>query len=234
MTLNAVLNKNTGQMLSDPGKIAEYVHKAFQQQARPAGGRTKTRKYMPEEVKRDYPWEAGAYNIIDPHTLETKVGQPEYGHFSLLDHMRDPSLYHQQVSKLPNRKSAEPDGIPNQLLKHLPEAAHMAIHKLFVLMWMTASTPTAWKESCTVLIHKKGDAFDLGKCRPIAVANTVYKLRTGMVTQCLSKHAEHFDILSSSQEGFRAEKNTIRQLQNLMDVMSDVQRSAIRIYTFST
>ena len=31
------------------------------------------------------------------------------------------------------------------------------------------------------------------------------------------------DILSSSQEGFRAEKNTIRQLQNLMNVMSDAK-----------
>ena len=63
----------------------------------------------------------------------------------------------------------------------------MAIHKLFVLVWMTGSTPTAWKESCTVLIHKKGDAFDLGNWRPIALANTIYKLWTGMVTQCLNK-----------------------------------------------
>ena len=51
MTLNAVLNKNTSQLLNDPDKITDYVHEAFQQQARPAGGRTKTRKYLPEEVK---------------------------------------------------------------------------------------------------------------------------------------------------------------------------------------
>ena len=222
VTLNTVLNKNTGQMLNDPDSITEYEHEAFQQ-ARPADGRNKTRKYLPEEAKRDYPWEAGAYSNIDPYTLETKVGQPEYGEFPLLDHMRDPSLYHQQASKLPNRKSAGPDSIPNELLKHLPEAAHMAIHKLFVLMWMTGSMPTAWKESCTVLIHKKGDASDLGNWRPIVLANTIYKLWTSMVTQCLTKHAEHYDIVSSSQEGFRAEKNTIRQLQNLMNVMSDAK-----------
>ena len=56
--------------------------------------------------------------------------------------MRDPSLYHQQVSKLPNRKDAGPDSIFNKLLKHLPQAAQMAIQKCFVLMWMTGSTPT--------------------------------------------------------------------------------------------
>ena len=38
-----------------PYKITEHVHEAFQQQARPATGRTKTRKYLPGEVKRDYP-----------------------------------------------------------------------------------------------------------------------------------------------------------------------------------
>ena len=81
----------------------------------------------------------------------------------------------------------------------------------------------------TVFPHKKGNAYDLGKRRPVALANTTYKLWTGMVTRCLTKHAEHYDMLSSSQEGLRAEKNNIRQLQNLMNVMSDAK---IRIYTF--
>ena len=221
--LNAVLHKGTNKMLIDPAEIAAYVHGAFQHQARPAHGRSKTRKYLPEESKRDYPWETGAYSNKDPYTLETKTGKPEYGQFSLLDHMRDPSLFHQQMSKLPNRKSPGPDGIPNELLKHLPEDAKQAIHKMFILMWMTGSTPTSWKECRTVLIHKKGDEHDLGKWRPIALANTLYKLWTGMVTQCLVKHAEHYDILSSSQEGFRAETNTIRQLQNLANVLSEAK-----------
>ena len=69
VTLNAVLNNNTGQMLSHPDKMKECVHEAFHQQARPADSRTKTRKYLPEEAKRDYSWEAGAYNNIDPYTL---------------------------------------------------------------------------------------------------------------------------------------------------------------------
>ena len=99
----------------------------------------------------------------------------------------------------------------------------MAIHEPFVLIRMTGSTPAAWKESCTLLIHKKGDASDLGNWRPIALANTIYKLWTSMITQCLTKHAKHYDILSSSQEGFKAEKNTIRQLQNLMNAMSDAK-----------
>ena len=189
--LNAVLTKNTAQILNDPDKITEYMHDAFQQQPRPANERAKRRTYLPEDMKR-VAWEAGAYSNIDPYTLETKMGQPEYGQFSLLDHMQDSSLYHQQVSKLPNRKSAGPDSVPNKLLKYLPEAAHLAIQKHFVLMWMTGSTPTAWKALCTVLVHKKGDASDLGNWRPIALAFTMNKLWTSLVTQCFTKHAEHY------------------------------------------
>ena len=128
--------------------------------------------------------------------METKVGKPEYGQFSLLDHIQDPSLFQQQRHKLPNKKCAGPDGIANELLKHLPEEAHQAIHRLFTLMWMTGHTPTSWKEACTILLHKKGSGTDLCNWRPIALANTLYKLWTGMVTQCLAKHAEHFDILT--------------------------------------
>ena len=53
-----------------------------------------------------------------------------------------------------------------------------------------------------------------------------------MVTQSLTQHAEHYDIASSSQEGLRAEKNTIRQLQNsqLMSVMSGAKISDQDLY----
>jgi len=61
------------------------------------------------------------------------------------------------------------------------------------------------KESCTVLLHKKGSVFS--NWTPIALDNTLYKLWTGMVTQCLAQHAEHFDIMSSTQEGFKAQKS---------------------------
>ena len=119
------------------------------------------------------------------------------------------------------------DGIPNGLLKHLPEGVHQAIHKLFILMWMTGTTPKAWKESQTVLLHKKGNQHDLGNLgnwRPIALANTLYKLWTGVIAECLYIYAEHFNILSSAQEG------SIRQLQNVMNIMSDAKISQQDLY----
>ena len=44
----------------------------------------------------------------------------------------------------------------------------------------------------------------------------------------MSKYAEHYDILSSQQEGFRMKRNTIRQ--NLLNVLSDAKISNNDIY----
>ena len=67
-----------------------------------------------------------------------------------------------------NGKAPGPNGIPNELLKHLAEEVHQVNHKLSILMWMTGTTPKAWKESQTVLLYKKGNKHELGDWRPIA------------------------------------------------------------------
>ena len=173
--LMAVKDKDTGNVINDPAAIIDCVHKFYQRQAEPVLG-PKTGSYLPEEAPRAYPWMNGE----DSYTLETFADKPTHGtKFCMLDHLRDPALYQQHVHKLPNRKSPGPDGIQNQLLKHLPEELHQAIHKMFIRMWMTGHTPTAWKESCTILIHKKGDEQDLANWRPIALAYTLYQALDG-------------------------------------------------------
>lgn len=152
--LLSIRNGDTQKVLNKPDDVTAHVHDRFQQQARPAFG-NKTNKYLPEEAQRDYPWcRSGA---LDPFTLETKAGKPGLEPIPLLDRIRDPHMYQRRLHKLPNRKSPGPDGIPNELLKHLPEEMHKVIHKMFIIMWMTGCMPKAWKESCTILIHKKGD-----------------------------------------------------------------------------
>ena len=110
------------------------------------------------------------------------------------------------------------------------EGLHQVMHKMFILMWMPGSTPKAWKESCTVPVYKKGNEYELSNWRPIALANTIYKLWIGMIAECTGKYADHYDILSSSQEGFRKDRNTIRQLQNMMNIMSDARMSHQDLY----
>ena len=104
-----------------------------------------------------------------------------------------------------------------------------ATHNLLILMWLTGTTPNSWKQSNTILLHKKNDETLLENYGPTALANTLYKLWTGLIQKGLSK-AEHFDILSSSQEGFREDKDTMQQLHNLLNVLSDAKTNEQNLY----
>lgn len=59
----------------------------------------------------------------------------------------------------------------------LLEAVLGAVHRLGV--------PDAWKESRTILIHKKGETNDLSNFRPISLLTTKYKLYSGILASRL-------------------------------------------------
>jgi len=101
-----------------------------------------------------------------------------------------------------NNKAPGPDGVPSELLKCAPKVVQQLLHTLIKCMWHTKYTPACLKRSDTVLLHKKGDTADTGNYRPIALANTMYKLWTAHVTLALATTAEKYNMLSSVQEGF--------------------------------
>ena len=97
-------------------------------------------------------------------------------------------------------------------------------------MWMTSTTPDTWRQSETILLHKKIDEILLEFYRPIALTNTVYKLWTGLIQECLNTYAGHYNILSNSQEGFRRYRNTTRPLHTLVNVLSDAKLSEQNLF----
>ena len=58
----------------------------------------------------------------------------------------------------------------------------------------------------------------------------MYKLWTSLIQESLGRYAEYYDILSTSQEGFRHGRGTMRQLHNLMNVLSDAKISERNLY----
>ena len=113
---------------------------------------------------------------------------------------------------------------------NLPEELLTTIHDLFVLRYMTGSTPASSKTSRTVLLYKKVDPPDIKNCRPIALADTLPKLYIGLLTDCMTDYAEHHDILSTSQEGFRRGNGIARQLLMMQNVLSDAKLVGEDIY----
>ena len=59
--------------------------------------------------------------------------------------------------------------------------------------------------------------------RPIALALTVYKLWTSVVSGVMSTYAEERGVLHASQEGFRKHKNTLRQINRVLTAIEDAR-----------
>ena len=79
-------------------------------------------------------------------------------------------------------KASEPDAIPNDILKHLPESAYDLLYLLFRLMARYSYTPKKWCTNATKLIYKpnKIDPHIPSNYRPIALMNCILKLWTSI------------------------------------------------------
>ena len=112
----------------------------------------------------------------------------------------------------------------------MPTSFHHILFLFFTHCYKLKQIPTSWKISLTILLYKKGDPSILTNYRPIALANTIYKLFTSTLTLILSAYGERHQILHDSQEGFRAERCTSRQLQLLIATLEDAQFTNQDIY----
>jgi hypothetical protein len=92
---------------------------------------------------------------------------------------------------------------------------------MFQQCYKQQQIPTSWKTSLTILLYKKTDPTILTNHRPIALANTIYKLFTSTITTQLANYGKKHQILQNSQEGFRQERCTSRQLQTLIAALED-------------
>ena len=86
------------------------------------------------------------------------------------------------------------------------------------------------KQSTTVLLHKKDDPTSLKNYRPICLRNTVGKLYTGLLAECMQELCDHYGILTAGQEGFRKGKGTARQLELVTNFLVDAKMTRRDIY----
>ena len=229
--LTSVRDKASGRILTDPQEVLKAVHLHFQNLADSKTG-PKTGKYLLQDAPRRYPWTEGTSKGVHAFNMRTSVGDQAFGTIRIDDLIRDRTRFLRCLRTRKKGKAHGPDGIPNELLQYLPEELLAVIHDILVLQYYTRHTPDSLKAYPTILLYKKGDLTETGNWRPIGLATTLYKLWTAMLTEALSSYAEHYDILSSSQEGFRKGHNTTRQLQTFMNVCSDAHLSQQDLYVF--
>ena len=140
------------------------------------------------------------------------------------------ATYDKCVKRLTKRKAPGPDNIPNDIIKILPLQCHDLMYLFFHHCYKQREIPTQWKHSITILLYKKEDPTQLANYRPIALANTIYKLYTSTIPTLLTSYGEQHKLLHFSQEDFRPQRNTSRQIQIILASLEDARLTNKHIY----
>ena len=229
--LKALMNPATGMIETSPLGVVRIAQKLFKKQLRAPA--PKTGKYLPEERRKaPYPFQLSKaqdrFTLCTSITEKEKLGQARQPlHATIMDF----NVFQDKLSHLSNNKAPGPDGIENEILKMLPYELRDMLHQLFVIMWATRVTPTAWKESETILLYKqKGEATDLKMYRPVGLTNTVYKLWTSLTAHALAEYAEQNGLLTTCQSGFRQGRGTTEPLQAQVMAAEDAMQGNKNLY----
>ena len=112
----------------------------------------------------------------------------------------------------------------------MPSRFHTLLLLFFIYCYKQKQIREAWNTSLTILLYKKRNLHQLTNHRPIALANTIYKLFTSTLTSIFSLYGEKYQILHDSQEGLRAERCTARQLQTIIPALKNARLTNQDIY----
>jgi ribonuclease HI len=139
--------------------------------------------------------------------------------------MKQPLTLHElqvALKKLKTRKSPGPDGITNEMLKNLGNAAVLKLLDVFNLSWESGQLAQVWREALMIPIHKKGkDKKKPASYRPISLTSCVVKTLERIVNQRLLWYLETENILASEQAGFRQFLSTEDQVTYLSQEIED-------------
>ena len=75
-----------------------------------------------------------------------------------------------------------------------------------ISIWYKEELLEEWKESCILLIYKKGDRTDCSNYRGISFLPTTYKILSKILPSSLTPYAE--EVIGDHQCGFRRNRST--------------------------
>ena len=119
-------------------------------------------------------------------------------------------------------RASGPDGIHNNLLKHLPEDTLRILKEILNKIWISADFPQQWRAATVIPIPKPNkDHTDPLSYRPIALTSCLCKVLEHMINTRLIWYLEKYRILDRSQCGFRKHHSTTDHLVSLERYLRD-------------
>ena len=132
------------------------------------------------------------------------------------------SEVNQAIDQLDANTSQGPDHVHNKMIKHLPQAATIALLNLIRASISQSNVPGGWRTGKIIPIIKKGkDPAAVSSYRPICLTAVLSKLTERIINNRLLFILESKGLLSDYQAGFRPNKSTEDQLLRLSQSVSD-------------
>lgn len=209
-----VVQHPTQGLVTEPAAIREAIHFHHLSSASPK---------VPAHLADKLPWEQEG--APDRHATDRR-GLPNSSLFSALTM----HAFRACLSGLSNGTATGTDGLPNEVLKHMPPQLVQLMLELMRLCWRTGRMPPSCLHSTTLLFLKRQPASCPANYRPIALHTTFLKLYTRLIAQVLSSYAERHSIFSHMQEGFRPNRGTRDLLQYLTMVLEDAKHSRSNLF----
>ncbi|XP_063399702.1 uncharacterized protein LOC134684345 [Mytilus trossulus] len=121
------------------------------------------------------------------------------------------------VSNLKNGKASGSDEILNEYIKNTIDDLMPIYVKLFNLILDTGIVPDSWSNGIMITIFKnKGSRSDPEMYRGITLNSCFSKTFSAMLNYRLNNYADHVDLISKSQAGFRRGFSTVDNIFNIV------------------
>jgi hypothetical protein len=112
------------------------------------------------------------------------------------------------------------DGIPTHFLKQAKEILVPLISDLTNLCFNTGTFPYLLKRSTVTPVYKSGNRDDANSYRPIAVLTSISKIIEKLLNSRIVSYLTKYNILSSSQYGFRRGISTQDAITELTSIIT--------------
>lgn len=136
------------------------------------------------------------------------------------------------IAKLDLNKNGGPDGIPNYFLRQVGDYLSIPLTIIFNRSLNESIFPTAFKNSSSTAIFKKGDESDISNYRQVCMANTIAIVFEKIINKYLLSKLAH--KLTKNQHGFVRNKSTNTNLVEYVDCISSALDDGHEVHTIYT
>ncbi|UYV85098.1 hypothetical protein LAZ67_X004559 [Cordylochernes scorpioides] len=140
---------------------------------------------------------------------------------------------YKEIAGLRSNKACGPDGIPNEVLKTLPDSYILLLKQLYNSVMTTGKYPAIWTNSTIHPIFKNGYKNSPSNYRGIALISNVSKLFTSILRSRLEEWVEGRRVIPENQAGFRKGRSCIDHIFTLTTLIQlSLRKKRGKLYVF--